>query len=177
MAKRQITQPLAVFIDREDMLNSHHITEDIPVAQHDAFREAGRSGGIDQGGKAIGGNTCLHSFNFFRPGICFSQFDQVVELLCTIGRFKGINSLDCSNPGQDVFDLAHDLLPGNKYEFNFRMGQDVLVIRFTDSGIDRDVHGANLQDAHIEEVPFRPVVGNSCDLISRPDSKLAAIHN
>jgi len=57
-------------------------------------------------------------------------------------------------------------MPGDKDVLYLRMIHDILVIRFADGRIDRDMDGSHLLNRHVHEVPFSTVRADLRDRVT-----------
>ena len=140
----------------------HHVA----VREHHAFGHARRTGSIHNTGAFVRTDG-LFVFFHYRAEFIFVLASQLIEL-GEAHYIVGVVEQDEFNVAVDFSgDRRHALVERRRADGNqlgVRMRENMQVIVFAQCTIDWHVDHVGQVDTHVEEVPFRPVVGDGDDL-------------
>ncbi len=143
----------------------HHIA----VREHNALRQAGRTRSIDDAGAFVGADGFLVLFHNGSKTLLilpseFIKFRQRHDLVVVIHHQELDVAVDFSGDRRNFLiqrrRADHD-------ELHVGMGEDMQIVVLAERAVNRNMDHVGEVDAHIHEVPLRPVVGDGDDLCTR----------
>ena len=167
--------------DRDD---SHAITHQVGVREHDTLGLAGGPARVDKRGEIVRMDRRDDGVESQPDGGLFAQegFAEHAQVRPARrigrplvgsparGRIIGIDVLQRGQPVRDGRDLIAERLAGGKDELRARVGEDELEFIARQRRVNRDMHRAELQHRKVDEIPFRPVVfGDVCHAVAGAD--------